>query len=122
MSSSTIEIDVTLSPPIELDLDFPESDFSLDVTVPGPKGDKGDKGDQGNPGPQGLPGPSGGEAYVYARTDPAATWIIEHGLGRVPHNVMVLLGDEYVDTDIHMTDTHVVVIFPAPTVGTAHIL
>jgi len=70
-----------------------------------------------------LKGPAGaGAAYVHTQASPAATWTIPHGLARVPHGVLILVGGELVLTDTEVDATNVVLTFPAPTAGVAHIL
>lgn len=72
---------------------------------------------------KGPPGAAGeGVAYVHQQTTPAATWTITHGLGRVPHGVQILIGGEEVFTDTEIDATHVVLTFPSPETGEAHII
>jgi hypothetical protein len=59
---------------------------------------------------------------VHAQSTPAATWTITHGLGRVPHSVQILIGGQEVFTDCQLDATHVVLTFPSPETGEAHIL
>jgi len=72
---------------------------------------------------KGPPGEAGsGSVYVHTQSTPAATWTITHGLGRVPHNVQVLIGGVEVFTDTTLDAVHVVLEFPTPVTGEAHIL
>lgn len=75
---------------------------------------------QGPPGPQGPPGTSGpgGSSFVYTQDTPAATWIINHGLGRLLH-VTILdssLDIAYADV-IQGTLNQATIIFATPTMG-----
>lgn len=70
-----------------------------------------------------LKGPPGaGVAYVHVQSSPAATWSVIHGLGRVPHNVQVLIGGVEVFTDTQIDDTAVTLTFPSPESGEVHIM
>lgn len=72
---------------------------------------------------KGPPGADGsGASYVHTQDTPAATWTVIHGLGRVPHNVQILIGGEEVFTDTQIDATQVVITFPSPTTGVAHII
>lgn len=62
------------------------------------------------------------QPVVHPQATPAATWTISHGLGRVPHAVTLYVGGEVVDTDTHVDAASVVLTFPTPTAGEAHIL
>jgi hypothetical protein len=73
-------------------------------------------------GPMGPAGPPGGGASVHTQASPAATWSITHGLGRVPHAVTVYIGGEQVFTDCQVDATTVVLTFPSPMTGEAHVL
>lgn len=70
-----------------------------------------------------LKGPAGdGVAYVHLQTTPASTWTIPHGLGRQPHTVSVFQNGEQVFTDTEVDPINVVLTFPSPESGEAHIL
>lgn len=71
---------------------------------------------------KGPTGPTGASAYVHVQSSPAATWSITHGLGRVPHGVQILIAGEEVFTDTQIDAVHVVLTFPSPLSGEAHIL
>lgn len=72
---------------------------------------------------KGPAGPAGdGTAYVHTQTSPASTWTITHGLGRVPHNVQILIDGVEVFTDTTIDATYVVLTFPSPESGVAYIL
>jgi hypothetical protein len=72
----------------------------------------------GPPGPAGPQGPAGaGSAPLRLDATLAATWVLSHGLGRVP-TVQVYLGSgESVLTDIAATTTQITVTFPSPQAG-----
>lgn len=75
-------------------------------------------------GPRGLPGLAGGSVPPFIQSTPAASWNINHGLGRYP---TVLLftdsdGDQPVETDVHYTDVNnIIVIWPSPESGRAEL-
>ena len=47
----------------------------------------------------------------------AATWILAHGLGRVPLVQAFLPGGELIATDVTADATHVTLVFPSPIAG-----
>jgi hypothetical protein len=59
---------------------------------------------------------------VHTQATPVATWTIEHGLGRIPHSVTVYIGGQQVLIDAAVDATYVVLEFPSPESGEAHIL
>jgi hypothetical protein len=59
---------------------------------------------------------------VHVQSTPAATWTIAHGLGRIPHNVQIIIGGQEVFTDTTLDAVHVVLTFPSSESGEAHIL
>ena len=75
-------------------------------------------------GPQGPPGPPGGAPYTHVQAVPAATWTIQHNLGRRP--LPTLLPNDsngrpvWADL-IYPDDNTLVVEWPAPTAGTAYL-
>lgn len=71
-------------------------------------------------GPAGPPGTGG--SYVHVQASPASTWTIAHTLDRVPHSVTVYIDGQLVLTDTTVDETHVVLEFPSPEHGEAHIL
>lgn len=71
-------------------------------------------------GPAGPPGTGG--ALVHVQAIPASTWTIPHGFARVPHSVTVYIGGQQVFTDTTVDETYVVLEFPSPESGEAHIL
>lgn len=71
-------------------------------------------------GPAGPPGTGG--AYVHTQASPASTWTVVHALGRTPHSVVVYVGGQQVITDYTADATYVVLEFPSPEAGEAHIL
>lgn len=58
---------------------------------------------------------------IWDQSTPAATWTIQHSLGRNP-DVTVYVDDEQVFTDVEATSTHVVIVFPYPRAGVAILL
>lgn len=74
----------------------------------------------GLPGPR---GPAGDGGFTHVQADAAATWTIEHSLGRYPAAVTVVIdGDEW-DTDVFYPDVaHVVITFSQPRAGRAEII
>ena len=82
------------------------------VTTPGP---------QGVAGPAGPPGPTGGEGFTHAQTTPAATWPINHNLGRYPHVTVVdLAGNKRLSDVIYSDIDNVSVIHSEPLAGAAY--
>lgn len=76
-------------------------------------------GPPGPPGPQGPQGPAGAPQRIDAAT--AATWILPHGLSRIPM-VQVFIGDassggEDVIADVAATDTTVTITHASPQAG-----
>lgn len=74
----------------------------------------------GADGPPGPAGPGGGGYFEYVQIVPAATWIIDHNLGR---KVQVSLFDvtgtvRYADVH-HGTINQATIVFPGPDVGSA---
>lgn len=80
-------------------------------------------GPQGPRGPQGLPGAAGGSVYVHEQTEPSATWVINHNVGR---KVAVVLYDEdgnVVQSDIeHGSVNQATVTWSSPIAGSALVL
>jgi hypothetical protein len=75
------------------------------------------------PGPQGPPGAaSAGLRYVHTQTTPAATWVIPHGLGRIPSVVLLDPDGQEFDADVlHPSLDTTSVVHGQPTAGTAHL-
>lgn len=74
------------------------------------------------PGPQGPPGTGGGGAsyYLHTQSAPAATWQIQHNLGRTPNISLILGNGTVVYADIvHNSASLAVVQFPVAYAGTA---
>lgn len=71
-------------------------------------------------GPAGPPGTGG--AFVHTQATPASTWTIPHALDRIPHSVTVYIDGRLVLTDATVDETYVVLEFPSPEHGEAHIL
>lgn len=69
-------------------------------------------------GPQGPPGPPGTGGFAHQQLTPAATWTVEHTLGRRPYSVTVTVDDEIVLPDICTPDDNTVVVtFAVPVRG-----
>jgi hypothetical protein len=66
--------------------------------------------------------PTGANVKVHEQTVPAATWSITHGLLHIPHSVVVYVDGVLVLTDTEVSAVHVVLTFPSPVAGEAHIL
>lgn len=67
-----------------------------------------------------LGGGSGASYYLHTQSSPAATWQVNHGLGRTP-NISVIRPDgtvAYADID-HATNVLAVITFPTAIAGTA---
>lgn len=89
----------------------PSGQEVLVITTGGPAGPKGD---------QGAPGSS----FSYRQDTPAATWTVQHNLGRKPAVVLFLDEDPNtpVYTDITYPDLNTVVVeWPSPETGWAEI-
>lgn len=71
-------------------------------------------------GPEGPPGAGG--VHLHVQAVPASTWTIPHGFDRIPHSVAIYVDGQLVLTDTTADETHVVLEFPSPTTGEAHIL
>jgi hypothetical protein len=71
----------------------------------------------GPPGPAGPQGPAGaGSAPLQLNAALAATWVLSHGLGRVPTVQVYLATGEAVLTDV-ATTSQITVTFPSPQQG-----
>lgn len=74
----------------------------------------------GLPGPR---GPAGDGGITHIQSTPAATWTIDHPLGRWPAGVMVVIAGQLVDTDIEFPSiTQIVISFASPQSGRAEII
>jgi hypothetical protein len=77
------------------------------------------------PGPQGPPGPAGavgGAPYVYTRGTPAATWPINHALGRYPQVTVVdTSGNRRISDVVYADINNVSVIHSEPLLGSAYL-
>lgn len=72
----------------------------------------------GPPGPAGPQGPAGaGSAPLRFDAVPASTWVLSHGLGRVPTVQVYLATGESVLSDITATTSQITVTFPSPQTG-----
>jgi hypothetical protein len=80
-------------------------------------------GPQGPQGEQGPPGSGGGSDafYAYTQGSPAASWPINHGLGKYPAIAVVDSGGTSVIPDVSYIDSNnVVVTFGSSTSGKAY--
>jgi hypothetical protein len=83
------------------------------VTAPGP---------QGPPGLTGPMGPIGGSPFTYTRDTPAATWPINHELGRYPQVTVVdQFGSRRISDVVYADINNVSVIHSEPLVGAAYL-
>lgn len=81
----------------------------------GPKGDKGDTGDQGLPGLSGV-------SYTHSQAVPAATWTINHNLGRFPSVTVVDSAGSVVAGNVeYVSNNTVVLYFSAAFGGSAYL-
>lgn len=72
----------------------------------------------GPPGPAGPQGPAGaGSAPLRLDAALASTWVLNHGLGRVPTAQVYLSSGENVLSDLSATTTQITVTFPSPQQG-----
>lgn len=72
----------------------------------------------GPPGPAGPQGPAGaGSAPLRLDAALASTWVLSHGLGRVPTVQVYLTSGEAVLSDLFATTTQITVTFPSPQQG-----
>ncbi len=72
----------------------------------------------GPPGPVGPQGAAGaGSAPLRLEASLAATWVLSHGLGRVPTVQVYLSTGEAVLTDVAATTSQITVTFPSPQQG-----
>jgi len=71
------------------------------------------------PGLQGLQGPQGpsGSGVLFTQASAAATWTINHSLGRLPAAVNVVVGGQVVDADVSVSTSQIVVVFASPQSG-----
>lgn len=59
--------------------------------------------------------------HIHRQAEPAATWTVEHRLGRIPSIVTVLIEGHVADTDTYVDASYAVLTFAQPTTGEAHI-
>jgi hypothetical protein len=84
---------------------------------PGPAGPAGPSGPAGPPGPEGVDA-----TYLHQQLVPAATWTIDHGLGKEPSVTVIDSGGSVVIGDVsYPTLNRVVLIFSAPFGGRARL-
>ena len=91
---------------------------SIDLVEVAEQGPAGPQGAAGATGPQGIPGLSGAN-YVHSQAVPAATWTINHGLGRYPSVTVVDSAGSVVGGDVEYTSTNQVVIYFSAAFGGA---
>ena len=72
----------------------------------------------GSAGPPGPAGPPGGSYYAHIQTVPAATWIIDHDLGKKVHVTIFDLVDRVIYADVdHGSLNQTTITFPSPVTG-----
>lgn len=92
---------------------------SLSVVVRKPIQSKIEVAASGPQGPPGPRGPAGGETLTFEQLTPAATWIIQHNLGRAPLIDLYIAG-ELAEADVIASDANTTtIIFSQPHAGIA---
>jgi hypothetical protein len=72
----------------------------------------------GPPGPAGPQGPAGaGSAPLRLDAALASSWVLSHGLGRIPTVQIYLTSGEAVLSDVTATTSQITVTFPSPQAG-----
>lgn len=114
--------DVTVAPPVlpEVRVAPPGSTTVTVLPVAGPTGPQGIPGATG---PQGPVGPPGGTVYTHTQSTPAATWVIDHNLGRRAHVTLFATTTApwrvaYADVE-HGSLNQTTIMFPEPVSGSA---
>lgn len=80
----------------------------------------GMQGPKGDPGAQGPPGAAGGAAHIHLQAEPAATWVIDHDLGRKVHTSIFDPDGRLVFADVdHATPDQTTITFAVPAAGSA---
>jgi hypothetical protein len=93
------------------DLEVVQLVQEVGLTSPGP---------QGPPGPRGLPGAAGGSVFEFTQSTPAATWIIDHNLGRKVQVTIFDANGQVVYSDVtHGSVNQTTIYFASPVVGSA---
>lgn len=63
-----------------------------------------------------------GEGHAHTQSSPAATWIIDHGLGRKVHVTIFDTAETVIYADVdHGTTNQATITFPSPVAGSAFI-
>lgn len=93
---------------------------TIEVASTGVQGAPGPQGEPGPEGPEGPAGPPGGGFFVYTQNTPAATWVIDHNLGRKVQVSLFNTVQVVVHADIqHGSINQTTVTFPSPFAGSA---
>lgn len=79
-------------------------------------------GPAGPPGPPGADGTGGDLSYTHTQAVPAASWTVEHGLGKHPAVIVVDSAEEVVIGDVvYLSDTSLRVDFSGAFGGKAYL-
>ena len=62
---------------------------------------------------------AGSSAHLHTQSTAYASWVIAHGLGRVPGVSIYLMSGEEIETDVFADASTVNIVFPAATAGRA---
>lgn len=116
MSDNIVVVETVNSPQIvevnstaSIEVIVPTAPSLVELTSPGP---------QGPAGPQGPSGASGGASQKFDITVSSGTWIVSHGLGRLPYAVQVFLtSGEFIQPDISISTTQITVVLASPNTG-----
>lgn len=97
-------------------------DHSLDLVRPANNltlAASGPQGAAGTPGSTGPAGAPGGSAYEHIQSSAAATWNVNHNLGRLAHVSILETDGTEIEADVaHASINTVVITFPSPHTGT----
>lgn len=112
--TAATEVDVVTLPPDTLSDAPPENTTVFVVPVSGPRGPAG------TPGADGADGAPGGTVYIFTQSDPSASWIINHNLGRKVHTTVFDDDGQVVWPDIeHGTPNQTTITSAEPFSGSA---
>lgn len=121
LPSFTVTVEIPAQPTLQQELPDPSDVVVVPIAgPPGPTGAQGPGGETGPEGPAGPAGPGGGGYFAYIQISPAATWIINHNLGRLVHVTLLDSGNDIAYADvIQGTLNQATIVFAVPTVGSA---
>lgn len=98
--------------PTTIEVTVPSDPDLVELTSPGPQGP------QGVQGPAGPSGPAGGTPQKFDITAASASWIVYHGLGRIPAAVQAFLtSGELIHPDIIIDSQKITVVLANPSTG-----